>query len=148
MDVHDWHRRGLQPAFATVEKWIQDQLGYVGAEDEACFAIELRPEGARDGLAVRILIASDKGLFDMLWERPEDVTKRHLSSRHYRWAEVRGLRLLTDTRIDPQTLMHLEPEWGLEITDPEFKVERAEQGSALLEFWKAADEELKKVAKG
>jgi hypothetical protein len=148
VNVHDWHRRGLRPAFATVEQWIQDQLGYVGAEDEACFAIELRPEGARGGLAVRVLIASDKGLFDMLWERPDDVAQRHLSSRHYRWADVRGMRLLTQTRIDAQTLMHLEPEWGLEISDPQFSVERAEEGLALLEFWKAADKELKKSVKG
>src|SRR3954451_10762999 len=148
MNIHDWHRRGLTPAFATVEQWIQDQLGYVGAEDEACFAVRVRPEEASGGLAIRILIASDKGLFDMLWERPEDVTKRHLSSRHYRWADVRDLRLLTETRIDLHTLMHLEPEWGLEISEPQFRIDDAEQGTALLEFWKAADKELKKAVKG
>ena len=56
MKVHDWHRNGLRPVFATVEQWISDQLGFVGAEDMACFATELRPETARAGLAVRILV--------------------------------------------------------------------------------------------
>jgi len=148
MNVHEWHRRGLEPAFATVEQWINDQLGYMGAEDEACFAVEIRPENARGGLAVRILLATDQGLVDLLWERPDNVAQRHLSGRHYRWSDVRGVHLLTNTRLDAATLTHLEPEWGIEIADPEFRIERADEGMALLEFWKRADKELMKAAKG
>jgi hypothetical protein len=148
VNVHDWHRNGLRPAFATVEQWIHDQLGYVGAEDEACFAIELRPESSRAGLAVRVLIASDKGLFDLVWERPNAVSERHVSSTLYRWPDVSGLRLLSRTDLDPRTLIHLEPQWGIEISTPALAIERVEEGIALLEFWKACDRELKKAVKG
>ena len=145
MNVHDWHRNGLRPAFATVEQWIHDQLGFAGAEDEACFAVELRDENDRRGLAVRILIASDKGLFDMTWERPNRVEERQLTTVLYRWPDVSGIRLRASTKLDPETLSHLEPQWGLEIDDPEFRIEQADEGSALLEFWKSCDSELKKA---
>ena len=148
MNVHEWHRQGLEPAFATVEQWINDQLGFVGAEDDACFATEIRPETARGGLAIRILVATDKGLFDMLWERPSDPAARNLYSRLYRWPEVTGARLLATTRIDPQTLIHGEPEWGIEMTEPEVALPRVEEGLALLDFWKACDKQLKKAVKG
>jgi hypothetical protein len=148
MNIHDWHRNGLRPAFATVEQWIQDQLGYVGAEDEACFAIELRPDTARAGLAVRILVATDKGLFDMLWERPDAVAGRHLSSRLVRWPDVSGAQLLARTELDPQTLIHREPQWGIQMAVPEVSLERVDEGLALLAFWKACDKELKKAARG
>lgn len=146
MNIHDWHRHGLKPAFATVEQWISDQLGYAQAEDEACFAIEVRSEKARAGLAVRILVASDKGLFDMLWERPDDVAARRLTSRHYRWQDVRGVHLGAETRLDPETLHHGAPRWRLEIDEPEFAVEGTEEGQALLEFWRQCMSELDKAA--
>src|SRR5215213_10124817 len=146
MNVHDWHRNGLQPAFATVEQWISDQLGYIGAEDEACYAVQVRDENAPGGLTIRILVATDKGLVDMTWQRPESVESRNLASRHYRWEDVRGLRLTAATRLEPTTLIHREPEWGLEIDDPAFTLERAEEGLALLDFWKACDSEMKKAS--
>jgi len=144
MNIHDWHREGLQPAFATVEQWINDQLGYLGAEDEAVYAVSLRDEGDRGGLAVRILIATDVGLFDYLWERPEDVTKRHLTGRHYRWADVRGFHMVASTRLGAETLMRTEPLWHLEIADPAVDIDM-EEGEAGLDFWKECIKELDKV---
>lgn len=148
MNVHDWHLNGLEPAFATVEQWINDQLGYMGAEDEACFAMQVRGENDRGGLAVRILVATDKGLMDMLWERPNDPAARNLTSRHYAWSEVRGLHLRAVTRLDPKTLVHGEPEWGLEIAEPPFALDRAEDGVPLLEFWTSCSQHIKNPAKG
>jgi hypothetical protein len=110
--------------------------------------MQLRDEKDRGGLAVRVLIASDKGLFDLTWERPDDVSQRHLRARHYRWAEVRGVHLVSATRLDPATLTHGAPEFGLEIDEPEVRIERAKESIALLEFWKSCDTELKKAAKG
>jgi hypothetical protein len=148
VNVHEWHRNGLLPAFGTIEQWIFDQLGYAAAEDEACYAVDVRDEKDRRGLAVRILIASDKGLFDLLWERPEDVAKRRLVSRHHRWADVRGVHLGADTSLDPQTLMHGEPRWRLTIADPEFTVDEATDATALLEFWTVCVKEMDKAAGG
>jgi hypothetical protein len=144
MNIHDWHREGLQPAFATVEQWISDQLGYMGAEDEAIYAVPLRDETDRRGPAVRILVCSDKGLFDFVWERPEDVTKRHLTARHFRWQDVRGVHMVSMTRLDAQTLMRTEPQWRLEIAEPAVDIEMAES-EAGLEFWKSCVKELDKV---
>jgi hypothetical protein len=147
VNIHDWHRHGLKPPFATVEQWIQDQLGYLEAEDEACYAVSLREEPDRRGPAVRILIASDQGLFDMLWERPEKVDGRHLTSRHYPWADVRGVRLSGTTRLDSDTLMRSEPKWRLEIAEPEVDFE-ADESAALLEFWTQCMEETQKARGG
>ena len=144
MNVHDWHRNGLKPAFATVEQWIHDQLGYLQAEDEAVYAVTIRDEDAPAGLAVRILIATDRGLFDMLWERPEQVAPRHLKSRHHRWADVRGLHLEATTKLDPETLMRGEPEWRIEIAEPAVEIEGTESEAAL-EFWAKCMENLEKA---
>jgi hypothetical protein len=141
--IHEWHRHGLQPAFGTIEQWLNDQLGFMGVEDEAVYAIELRPDTHRQGLAIRILVATDKGLVDMLWERPESVPDRHLSSRHYRWADVRGFHLVAETRLDPETLMRHEPAWRLEVDDPELAIDGTE-GEALLQFWSVAIKHLDK----
>jgi hypothetical protein len=145
MNIHDWHRLGLKPAFATVEQWITDQLGYLGAEDEACFAIELRPDKDPRGLAVRILVCSDKGLFDFTWERPDAVDKRKLVGTHYRWADVRGLRLVGESRINPETLKHENPRWHLLVDEPEVSFEGGNESKALLEMWKECCAELDKV---
>ena len=147
MNIHDWHRRGLKPAFATVEQWVIDQLGYLDAEDEACFAIQLRPDDDPKGLAVRILVASDKGLFDITWERPEKVADRRLETIHYRWDEVRGLRLSGNTRINPETLKHEAPRWSLHIEQPEVTIEPADESAALLEFWKECSTEMDKTTR-
>jgi hypothetical protein len=147
MNIHDWHRRGLKPAFATVEQWIIDQLGYVGAEDEACFAIELRADDDPKGLAVRILVASDKGLFDIRWERPKNVADRRLVSLHYRWDEVRGLRLSGETRLNPKSLKHEAPLWSLHIEQPEVVIERADESAALLELWTECTTEMDKTTR-
>jgi hypothetical protein len=147
MNIHDWHRRGLKPAFATVEQWITDQLGYLGAEDQACFAIELRPDKDPKGLAVRILVCSDKGLFDFTWERPEAVADRRLTGTHYRWDEVRGLRLSGETRINPQTLKHENPRWQLHIEEPDVAIEDTDESGALLELWTECSLELDRVSR-
>lgn len=144
MNVHEWHRTGLQPPFATVEQWINDQLGYVGAEDEAVFAVELRSDSAREGLAVRILIATDKGLFDAVWERPDDVGSRRLVARQWRWQDVRDVHLIAETRLDPVTLTHTEPTWRLEVAEPAIALDGGDNGEALLEFWKQCTTEMKK----
>jgi len=144
MNIHDWHREGLQPAFATVEQWISDQLGYLGAEDEAVYAVALRDEADRGGLAIRVLIATDKGLFDVLWERPDDVSRRHLTSRHYRWSDVRGVHIVGSTKLDAETLMRREPHWRLEIADPAVDID-IEESEAGLEFWKECVKELDKA---
>jgi hypothetical protein len=147
VNIHEWHTEGLRPPFATVEQWIDEQLGYLNAEDEAVYAISLRDEGERGGLAVRILIASDRGLFDITWERPEDVAGRHVTSRHYLWSDVRGLHISGTTNLDPQTLMRTEPAWRLEIAEPAVDIECAESQAAL-EFWSACEKSLKKVRGG
>jgi len=147
MNIHDWHRRGLKPAFATVEQWIIDQLGYLGAEDEGCFAMELRSEKDARGLAVRVLVASDKGLFDILWERPDKVAERRLSAVHYRWADVRSMELSGETRINPETLKHGAPRWSPHMDDPPVDIERAEESAALLEFWSDCSNEMDKAAR-
>ena len=147
MNIHDWHRRGLRPAFATVEQWVIDQLGYLGAEDEACFAIQLRADDDAKGLAVRILVASDKGLFDITWERPEKVADRRLETIHYRWDEVRGLRLSGDTRINPETLKHEAPRWSLRIEQPDIFIDQADESAALLEFWTECSTEMDKTTR-
>ena len=146
MNIHDWHRHGLKPAFATVEQWITDQLGYLGAEDEACFAIELRPETDAKGLAIRILVASDKGLFDFTWERPEAIDDRRLVGVHYRWDAVRGFRLTGETRVNPETLKHENPHWKLQMDIPEVVLEGAEESQALLDLWKECSTELDRVS--
>lgn len=146
MNVHEWHRRGLEPSFATIELWIDDQLGYLGAEDEACFAVTLSDEKSAKGFAVRILIATDKGLFDLTWERPEAVADRRLASRHYRWEDVRGTHLVSETRLNPETLTHGQPHWRLEIDEPEVSIDDHTEGSAMLEFWKACSASLDKVS--
>ncbi len=145
MNVHDWHRQGLTPPFATVEQWIHDHLGYLQAEDVAIYATSIREDGDRLGPAVRILIASDKGLFDMLWERPERVAGRHLTSRHYRWADVRGVHLTGVTRLDAETLMRGEPQWRLEMAEPEVAFD-ATDSTAVLEFWTTCMSEMKKAS--
>ena len=143
MKIHEWHRAGLQPAFATIEQWLNDQLGYMGAEDEAVYAVELRADNDPRGLAVRILVATDKGLLDMLWERPDEVADRHLTSRHYRWTEVRDFHLIAETRLEPETLMRREPVWRLEIGDPDVAIDGTES-QAMLDFWAAATKHLDK----
>jgi hypothetical protein len=141
--VHDWHRNGLQPSFATIEQWIHDQLGLLGAEDEAVYAITIRDETARAGLAIRILIASDRGLFDMLWERPDAVEGRHLTSRHHRWSDVRGLHISGATRLSSETLMRKAPEWRIQIEEPDVQID-ATESVAGLEFWQTCMEHLGK----
>jgi hypothetical protein len=141
VNIHDWHRQGLRPPFATVEQWINDQLGYIDAEDEAVYAISVREDDDPGGVAVRILVCTDKGLVDMLWERPDAITKRHLTSRHYRWAEVRGFNLVAETRLDAETLIRHEPSWRLEIAEPQAALEGVES-QALLEFWKKCTKHL------
>jgi hypothetical protein len=146
MNIHDWHRNGLEPPFATVEQWINDQLGYLGAEDEAIYAVTVRDETDRGRLAVRVLIATDRGLFDVLWERPDDVAKRHLTSRHYRWPDVQGFHISGTTRLDAESMMRTEPQWHLEIADPAVDIEM-EEGEAGLEFWSTCVREMEKAAR-
>jgi hypothetical protein len=141
MNVHEWHRNGLQPSFATIEQWIDEQLGYLGAEDEAIYAVGIRDEADKAGLAVRVLVCADKGFFDMLWERPDDVAARHLTSRHYLWSDVRGFHLTAVTNLDRETLMHGQPSWRLQIEQPAVDLV-CEEGDAALEFWKACMKHL------
>jgi hypothetical protein len=144
MNIHEWHAQGLRPPFATVEQWIDEQLGYLGAEDEAVYAIALRGQRERGGLAVRILVASDRGLFDITWERPDEVTGRHVTSRQYLWSDVRGAHIWGTTKLNPETLMRTEPAWRLEIAEPAVDIQ-CEESQAALEFWSACVKNLKKV---
>ena len=147
MNIHEWHRNGLTPSFATVEQWIYDQLGFFEAEDEACYALSVRTEDDRRGLAVRVLVASDKGLFDIVWERPEQVADRRVVTRHHRWADVRGFHLSAETRLDAQTLMHGKPDWRVDVEVPEVVIDEPVDDEALLAFWSASMRELDKVAR-
>lgn len=135
MKISDWVREGCEPPFATIEDWLRDQLGQALLEEEATYALALRPETDRRGYAVRILIATDTCLADFTWERPAAVERRGLTAAYYAWHEVRGLRLTGTTHLEPATLMHQSPAWGLRLEVPELSVEKAEVPEAMLEFW-------------
>jgi hypothetical protein len=141
--IADWIREDWEPAFATVEAWIHDQLGQAELQEEATYAYLLRPEKDPRGYAVRILVAADKGLADLTWERPNAVEQRVLKATYFGWHEVRGVRLTGETRIDPATLMHRAPTWGLRIEAPEVEIAEAVDDRALLEFWGAAMERIR-----
>jgi hypothetical protein len=133
--VADWIREGWEPPFATIEDWLRDQLGEAKLEEEATYAVELRPENDGGGYAVRILVATDAALADFTWERPAAVGRRVLTAAYYGWHEVRGLRLTSETRLNPATLMHRSAMWGLRIEMPELTITDATEDEALLEFW-------------
>jgi hypothetical protein len=137
MKIADWIRLSLEPPFATIEAWIRDQLGQAQLEEEATFAYLLRPDTDRRGYAVRILVAADDALADFTWERPEALDQRVLRAAFIGWREVAGVRLTGETRLDPKTLMHQAPSWGLRMETPDVEITDAVDADAMLQFWSA-----------
>jgi hypothetical protein len=131
MRLSDWLHEGRQPRFGTIEQWIVEHLGHLGAEEEASYAIEDRM-GRQT--VVRILVAADRGLFDFRWHRPARRDARRLVGAHYLWREVRGVRLSGETRLHA-SLGHTGPVWALTIDEPAFSTSGGD--SALREFWAA-----------
>jgi hypothetical protein len=142
MKMREWHAAGLEPAFATVDDWIVDQLGRLAADELASYAIEV---GGQRTPAVRILIATDIGLFDVTWTRSADPGKRWVTTRHLPWWEVAGLRLEAETRLDPETLTRGEPSWSLTISEPQVEFPQTPAEEALVGFWKACHEQMSKA---
>jgi hypothetical protein len=91
---------------------------------------------------VRILVATDAALADFTWERPAAIERRVLSGTYYGWHEVRGLRLISETSLNPATLMHRSARWGLRMEVPELTVTETIEDAALLEFWSACMDHL------
>jgi hypothetical protein len=140
MRMKDWLLAGFDPPFATVDEWIVDLIGRVGAEETAVYAMRSN-EDRREG--IRVLVATDIGLFDFFWHRPEPVRERALTGRHVAWRDVRGLRLESETRLNPETLLRLEPAWRLTIEEPALTLEDPPSEPALLDFWSACRDGLK-----
>ncbi len=145
MKIREWLDAGFEPPFATIEEWIADHLGRLEAEERATYALESRLDG-RDG--VRILSASDIGLFDFFWYRPERVEQRSVTGRLVPWESVRGLTLVGETRLNETTLMHGAPLWRLSLSEPEVVIEQPPSEAVLLDFWKACREALEKHGTG
>lgn len=131
MKLVEWLTAGLDPPFGTIEQWVADQLGRASAEEEASYAVvETRSEGE----GVRVLVATDIGLYDAFWSRPP-AGQRVIGTFH-RWREVQGLRLTARTELDP-SLRRREPAWSLTLEQPAIEVSQAVDPDALLSFWKA-----------
>jgi hypothetical protein len=140
MRMKDWLLAGFEPPFGTVDDWIADLIGRVGAEETAAFATRAR-QGQKDG--IRVLVATDIGLFDFFWYRPEPVKERALTGRHVSWRDVRGLALTSETRLNEKTMLRLEPAWRLTIEEPAVTLEDAPSEPAILDFWSACSDGLK-----
>jgi hypothetical protein len=138
--MKEWLLAGFEPPFATVDEWIVDLIGRLGAEETAAYAMRDR-DGTREG--IRVLVATDIGLFDFFWYRPEPIRERTLTGRHVAWGDVRGLRLESETRLKPETLLRLEPAWRMTIEDPPLTLEDPPSEPALLDFWGACRDGLK-----
>jgi hypothetical protein len=126
--VADWLESGLEPPIGSVQQWLVDHLGVAGAEEDACFAL------ADGRTGVRILIATDIGLFDFRWQ----VDRHHLTGIHHRWSDVAGLRLTGETGVGPDRARR-PPAWTLAIGEPELSVgplDDAPAVTALLAFWR------------
>jgi hypothetical protein len=144
MRMNEWLDAGFDPPFGTVEEWITDQLGRLNAEEGAMYALNDRVEG-REG--IRILVATDIGLFDFFWYRPEAVGERRLTGRHIPWDAVEGLTLTGETRLNEATLMHQEPAWRLSLTKPAVGIENPPNEAVLLDFWKQCREGVETAAR-
>jgi hypothetical protein len=131
--MKEWLLAGYDPPFATVDEWISDLIGRLGAEEEAVYALRAREDG-RPG--IRIVLAGDIGLFDFFWYRPDDVSDRVLTCRLIPWRDVRGVALTSESRLNPSTLLRNEPVWRLVIEEPALTIESAPAEAVLLDFWK------------
>jgi hypothetical protein len=143
--MKEWLLAGFDPPFATVDEWISDLIGRVGAEEQAVYALRDR-DSSREG--TRVLVATDLGLFDFFWYRPDAVADRSLTARHVPWTDVRGLALYSDTRLNASTLLRLEPTWRLSIEEPAVSIEEAPEEHVLLDFWRACHDGLTKGSTG
>lgn len=132
----EWLEAMLEPAFGTVNQWISDQLGTLGAEEEACYALL---DGAGNDAPVRILVACDLGLADLRWERPADLDGHRLSSVLLPWREVSPPQIEGETRLSG-ALIHQPPSWTLTLSRPEVRITDPEDPEALLAFWRACSE--------
>lgn len=128
----EWLEAGLEPAFGTVQQWMTDQLGALGADEEACYALFVRERPLR----VRILVAADIGLVDFVWDRPEPPHERTVTSTHTAWRDVSPPTIQGETRLS-RALIHLPPTWSLRLERPAVAIVDAVDQGALLAFWKA-----------
>lgn len=151
MKRNQWLDTGLVPAFGTVNQWITDQLGTLGAEEEACYALrdtrDPRADATLDAPPVRILVACDLGLADLRWERPGGAETNRLTSILIPWGQVSPPRIEGETRPSP-ALIHQPPTWALTLTEPRVHIEDPDDPAALLEFWRACAKACRADAEG
>lgn len=138
MKMSDWLRQGIEPPFGTVEHWIVDQMGRLGAEEEHSYALTAQSDG-RHG--VRILVAADIGLYDAFWDRSETGPEQSLSGTLHVWQEVHGLQITGLTEIGSD-LRRGDPRWSLSVEAPAIEIEKAVDEAALIDFWSACRKEL------
>lgn len=134
MKRQEWLDAGLEPPFGTVDQWITDQLGLLGAEEEAAYALDETPPRRGAERVVRIIVAADIGLVDFVWQRPEDPEERRLTGRLVPWRQV-GARVTGETRLS-EALIHEPPHWSLTLEDPRLSIADPVDDDALLDLWK------------
>jgi len=128
----DWHEAAFEPLFGTIEDWINDHLGAMGADEEAVYAVE--ETRSRDGgRGVHIVMATDVGLFDFWWLRPETAEERSLTGTLVPYRLMRGFSISGETRLAP-TLMHQPPVWHLRAEVPAIDIAAPEHEAAFLEL--------------
>lgn len=140
--MREWHAAGLEPPFATIDEWIIDQLGRLEAEELACYAIGV---GGQRAQVVRILVATDIGLFDVTWTNSRQPGRRWVAARHLPWWDVSGLQLGAETRLDPETLTRREPTWSLTLREPQVELPETPAEQALVGFWRVCYEQIAKA---
>lgn len=131
----EWLEEGLEPAFGTVNEWITEHLGTIGAEEEACYAVSEAPGRA----VLRVLVATDVGLVDFVWYRPAAPEQRRLVGVLIPWRDVSPPQLTGETGLSP-ALIHEAPEWSLTLREPALEITEPVDRNALLDFWKACAE--------
>lgn len=134
MRREEWLDAGLEPPFGTVDQWTTDQLGMLGGEEEAAYALDEAPPRPGAEQVVRILVAADVG-----WWTSGGTGRTDLPGGGSAVGSSRGARLGADHRRDPSlgsayprapTLVAVADDPPLSITDP------VDQ-DALLDFWRA-----------
>lgn len=135
MRREEWLDAGLEPPFGTVDQWMTDQLGMLGGEEEAAYALDEAPPRPGAEQVVRILVAADVGLVDFRWHRTDGPAGRRVSGRLVPWRQV-GARITGETRLS-EALIHEPPRWSLSLDDPPLSITDPVDQDALLDFWRA-----------
>jgi hypothetical protein len=145
MKMKEWLLAGYEPPIGTIDDWIIDLIGRVRAEEQAMYALRAKHDG-RSG--VRVLVATDLGLFDFFWDRPEAVKDRALTGTLTPWRDVHGVTLSCETRLNPSTLLRSEPIWRLSIEEPRVTIDDVPAEAVVLDFWRACDEGTRRGSAG